>query len=164
MRSDRRWPAVAAALRRPNESAVGALRTGPSGNRVMLRGGSQDNWGQRELPRGPSVLRRLRLMEGRDCAAVWVSASSPPSVTMKSRSSKRTCAPGAQLIAWVAIRGLIWNAQAPTWHANCRCFVQAPASKFIVMRVRLGWCAKGHKIYTGSGGTSLRPVCCCLCY
>ena len=34
---------------------------------------------------------------------------------------------------------------------ECRCFIQAPASKFIVMRVRLGWCAKGHKIYTGSG-------------
>ena len=33
----------------------------------------------------------------------------------------------------------------------CRCFVQAPASKFIVMHVRLGWCAQGHKIYTGSG-------------
>ena len=46
----------------------------------------------------------------------------------------------------------------------CRCFVQAPASKFIVMRVRLGWCAKGHKIYTGLGRKSLRPVCCCSCY
>ena len=46
----------------------------------------------------------------------------------------------------------------------CRCFVHAPTSKFIVMRVRLGWCAKGHKIYTGSGRMSLRPVCCCSCY
>ena len=53
------------------------------------------------------------LIEGRDCKAVWVSVSSPPSVTMKSRSPKRTCAPEAQLIAWVAIRGLIWNAQSP---------------------------------------------------
>ena len=55
----------------------------------------------------------------------------------------------------------------PPWktkNARCRCFVQAPASKFIVMRVRLGWCAKGHKIYTGSGRMSLRPVCCCSCY
>ena len=34
---------------------------------------------------------------------------------------------------------------------TCRCFVQAPTSKFIVVHVRLGWCAKGHKIYTGSG-------------
>ena len=151
MRSARRWPAVAASLRRPNGNAVGAPRMGPSGNRVMLRGGSLDDWGSRESPRRSSSLRRPRLMEGRDWAAVWVSASSPHSVTMKSRSPKRTCAPGAQLIAWVAIRGLVWNAQAPTWRANCRYFVQAPASKFIVMHVRLRWCAKGHKIYTGSG-------------
>ena len=47
---------------------------------------------------------------------------------------------------------------------NCRCFVQAPASRFIVMRVRLGWCAKGHKIYTGSGWMSLRLVYNCSCY
>ena len=33
----------------------------------------------------------------------------------------------------------------------CRCFEQTPASKFIFMRVRPGWCAKGHKVYTGSG-------------
>ena len=26
---------------------------------------------------------------------------------------------------------------------KCRCFEQAPASKFIIMRVRPGWCAKG---------------------
>ena len=93
MRSARRWPAVAVALRRPNGNAVGALRTGPSGNRVMMCGGSLDNRGPREWPRGPSSLRRLRLMEGRGCAAVWVSASSPLSVTMKSRSPKRTCVP-----------------------------------------------------------------------
>ena len=82
-------------------------------DRMLLRGGSLDNWGPRETPRGPSSLRRLRLMEGRDCAAVWVSANSPLRVTMKSRSLKCTCAPGAQLIEWVAIRGLIWNTQAP---------------------------------------------------
>ena len=35
--------------------------------------------------------------------------------------------------------------------ATCRCFEQAPASKFIIMRVRPGWYAKGHKVYTGSG-------------
>ena len=51
-----------------------------------------------------------------------------------------------------------------TGEKKCRCFVQAPASKFIVMHVRLGWCAKGHKIYTGSGQKSLRPVCCGSCY
>ena len=82
-------------------------------DRMLLRGGSLDNWGPRESPHGPSGLRRLRLMEGRGCAAVWVSASSPPSVMMKSRLPKRTCAPEAQLIAWVAIRGMIWNAQVP---------------------------------------------------
>ena len=35
--------------------------------------------------------------------------------------------------------------------ALCRCIEQAPASKFIIMRVRPRWCAKGHKVYTGSG-------------
>ena len=40
-------------------------------------------------------------------------ANSPPTVTMKSRSPKRTCVPGTQLIAWLAIQGLIWNAQRP---------------------------------------------------
>jgi len=43
------------------------------------------------------------------------------------------------------------RAKAPTWRANCRCFEQTPASKFIILRVRLGWCAKGHKVYTGLG-------------
>ena len=43
------------------------------------------------------------------------------------------------------------HAKSPTWRANYRCFEQAPASKFIFMRVRPGWCAKRHKIYTGSG-------------
>ena len=32
---------------------------------------------------------------------------------LESRSPKRTCALGTQLIAWLAIRGLIWNAQRP---------------------------------------------------
>ena len=36
-----------------------------------------------------------------------------PIVTMKSRSPKHTCAPGTQLIAWLAIRDLIWNEQRP---------------------------------------------------
>ena len=33
-----------------------------------------------------------------------------------------------------------------------------------LLRVRLGWCTKGHKVYTGLGRMSLRPVCCCSCY
>ena len=32
-----------------------------------------------------------------------------------------------------------------------RCFEQALANKFIFIRVRSGWCAKGHKVYNGSG-------------
>ena len=35
--------------------------------------------------------------------AVWANANSPPTMMMKSRSPKRTCAPGTQLIAWLAI-------------------------------------------------------------
>jgi hypothetical protein len=50
---------------------------------------------------------------GRDWMATWANANSPPTVMMKSRSPKRTCAPGTQLIAWLAIQGLIWNAQRP---------------------------------------------------
>ena len=45
--------------------------------------------------------------------AAWANASSPPTMTMKSRSLKCTCVPRTQLIAWLAIRGLIWNAQRP---------------------------------------------------
>ena len=33
-----------------------------------------------------------------------------------------------------------------------------------LLRVRLGWCTKGHKVYIGSGRMSLHPVCCCSCY
>jgi len=33
-----------------------------------------------------------------------------------------------------------------------------------LLRVRPGWCAKGHKVYTGSGRMSLCPVYCCSCY
>ena len=38
---------------------------------------------------------------------------SPPTVMMKSRLPKRTCAPGTQLTLWLAIRALVWNAQRP---------------------------------------------------
>ena len=43
----------------------------------------------------------------------WANTNSPPTVTMKSRSPKCTCALGTQLIVWLAIRGLIWNVQRP---------------------------------------------------
>ena len=56
------------------------------------------------------------------------------------------------------------RAKAPTWRANCRSFEQTPTSKFILLRVRLGWCTKGHKVYTSLGRMSLRPVHCCSCY
>ena len=39
--------------------------------------------------------------------AKWANANSPSIVTMKSRSPKHTCAPGTQLILWLAIRGLM---------------------------------------------------------
>ena len=165
MGSTIRWLAVAAALWRPNGNAIGALHTGPSGNRVMLCGGSLDNWGPRESPRGPSSLRRLRLMEGRGCAAVWVSTSSPPSVTMKSRSPKRTCALRAQLIAWVAIRGLIWNAQRPLPGApTIGVSNKHQLVNLYLLRIRLVWYTKGHKVYTVLGQTSLCLVCCFSCY
>ena len=48
---------------------------------------------------------------------VWMAAcdhdNSPPPATMKSRLPKCTCAPGTQLMSWLAIRGLVWNAQRP---------------------------------------------------
>ena len=50
---------------------------------------------------------------GIDWMAAWANANSPPTVTMKSRSPKHTCTPGTQLITWLAIRGLVWNAQKP---------------------------------------------------
>ena len=35
----------------------------------------------------------------------------------------------------------------------------------LYLRVWLGWCARRTQgFYTGLGGTSLRPVCCCSCY
>ena len=36
-----------------------------------------------------------------------------PTVMTKSRLPKRTCAPGTQLTLWLAIQGLVWNAQRP---------------------------------------------------
>ena len=33
-----------------------------------------------------------------------------------------------------------------------------------LLRIRPGWCTKGHKVYTGSDRMSLRPVRCCSCY
>ena len=39
-----------------------------------------------------------------------------------------------------------------------------PTSKFVF--ARLGWmvCSEDTRVYTGLGGTSLRPVCCCSYY
>ena len=128
MRSATRWPAVAAALRRPNGNAVGALRTWCSGERSPSPEGhamsssserarrcwsSLDYWGPRETPSRCPSLSWSRPMEGRDWMAVCARTNSPPTVMMKSRLLKRTCAPGTQLTLWLAIQGLVWNAQRP---------------------------------------------------
>ena len=42
-------------------------------------------------------------------------------------------------------------AEAVPRYGMCRCFEQALASKFIIMRVRPGWCTEGHKVYIGLG-------------
>ena len=39
-----------------------------------------------------------------------------------------------------------------------------PTSKFVFARLARMVCSEDTRVYTGSGGTSLRPVCCCLCY
>ena len=44
---------------------------------------------------------------------VCTHTNSPPTVMMKSRLPKRTCAPGTQLMSWLAIRGLVCNTQRP---------------------------------------------------
>ena len=46
---------------------------------------------------------------------------------------------------------------------QCRCF-EPPASKFISARLARMVCSEDTMIYTGSGGMSLRQVCCCSCY
>ena len=43
------------------------------------------------------------------CACI----NSPPTMMTKSRLPKRTCVPRTQLTLWLAIRGLVWNAQRP---------------------------------------------------
>ena len=48
MRYATRWLTVAVALRRPNESTVGALHVGYFIERVRRRGSSLDSWGPRE--------------------------------------------------------------------------------------------------------------------
>ena len=47
-----RWLTVAAALRRPNESAVGALHAECFGERVRRCGSSLDGWSLRETSTG----------------------------------------------------------------------------------------------------------------
>ena len=43
--------------------------------------------------------------------AAWANANSPSTVMVKSRFPKHMCVPGTQLTLWLAIHGLIWNAQ-----------------------------------------------------
>ena len=50
-----------------------------------------------------------------------------------------------------------------SWVALCRCF-EPPSSKFVSARLGRMVCSEDTRIYTGSGGMSLRPVCCCSCY
>ena len=37
-------------------------------------------------------------------------------------------------------------------------------SKFVFARLAPMVCSEDTRVYTGSDGTSLRPVCCCSCY
>ena len=39
-----------------------------------------------------------------------------------------------------------------------------PTSKFVFARLARMVCSEDTKVYTGSDGTSLRPVRCCSCY
>ena len=78
-----RWLTVAAALRRPNENVVEALCVERSVERVRRHGASLGGWGPREG----------EPMEGRDWMVRRANANSPPTVMMKSRSPRRTCAP-----------------------------------------------------------------------
>ena len=39
-----------------------------------------------------------------------------------------------------------------------------PTSKFVFARLARMMCSEDTRVYTGSGGTSLRPVCCYSCY
>ena len=52
-----RWLTVAAALRRPNGSAIEVLHAECSEERVRRRGSSLDGWGPRETPGWRSSLR-----------------------------------------------------------------------------------------------------------
>ena len=54
----------------------------------------------------------------------------------------------------------------------CHCKVSSPAvgvfepltSKFVFIRLARMVCSEDTRVYTDSGGMSLRPVCCCSCY
>ena len=53
------------------------------------------------------------------------------------------------------------------WHVNNICVSVSNKHQLVnlyLLRVRPGWCTKGHKVYTGSGRVSLRLVHSCLCY
>ena len=128
MRSAMRWQAVAMALRRLYGNTVGAPRTWRSRERwlfpkgramsLLLEGARQrwfflDYWGPRETPSWRPSRLWSRAVEGRDQMAVFARTNSPPTVMMKSRLLKRTCAPGTLQTSWLAIHGLVWNAQRP---------------------------------------------------
>ena len=128
MHSATKRQAVAVALRRPNESAIGGLCMWCSGERGLFPKGcamslllgrarrrsfSLDCWGPRETPSRCPSPSWSRMMEGREWMAACARTNSPPTVMVKSWLPKRTCAPGTQLTLWLAIRGLVWNAQRP---------------------------------------------------
>ena len=69
--------------------------------------------GPRETSSWRPSLLWSRPMEGRDWMAVCTRTNSPPTMMMKFRLPKCTCAPGTQLTLWLAIHGLVWNAQRP---------------------------------------------------
>ena len=52
----------------------------------------------------------VKAVGGRNRMAVCACTNSPPTMMMKSRFPKRTCAPRTQLTLWLAIHGLVWNA------------------------------------------------------
>jgi hypothetical protein len=89
-----------------------------------------------------------------------ICSNSPPMVTTKSRLPKRTSAPGAHPLVWLAIRRLMKSsrcANPPTWYANCW-FSGPSTSEF--MFAHLAWmvCKEDTEVYTGLGRMSLRPV------
>ena len=80
------------------------------GEAMLVLPGLSWSKGGAELATKPLMVKAIG---GRDRMAVCARTNSPPTVMMKSRFPKHTCAPGTQLMLWLAIRGLVWNAQSP---------------------------------------------------